>query len=97
MATSELAPDQSAQTAEAGAPAAAHDAVAASSGPVLARVKAVRGQGWDAVEQVAAIIKQHPNDQQQVMHWLQQSRGNDFVQHVLAEIDGKPGKATKVR
>jgi triacylglycerol esterase/lipase EstA (alpha/beta hydrolase family) len=95
MATSELAPEQGAQTAEASAPATAHDPVAASSGAALARVKAVRGQGWDAVEQVAAIIKQNPSDQQQVMHWLQQSRGNDFVQHVVAEIDGKSGKATK--
>jgi triacylglycerol esterase/lipase EstA (alpha/beta hydrolase family) len=29
------------------------------------------------------------------MHWLQQHRGNDFVQHVVAELDGKPSKATR--
>ena len=92
MATSDRASAQDTQATDA---AAASPHAAASTGPALARVQAVRGQGWDAVEQVAAILEQSPGEKSQVMFWLQQHRGNDFVQHVIAELDGKPSKATR--
>jgi triacylglycerol esterase/lipase EstA (alpha/beta hydrolase family) len=93
MATSDRSPQARSEDAPKLAPT---NADTGTQGPALARVQAIRGQGWDAVEQVAAIVKQNPHDQPQIMSWLQQNRGNGFAQHVLAEIDGnKTDKTTR--
>ncbi|HEY3804174.1 MAG TPA: hypothetical protein VGL61_16270 [Kofleriaceae bacterium] len=90
--------DRSSETRSENAPKAAPEgapAAGAAQGPALARVQSIRGQGWDAVEQVAAIVKESPHDQPQIMQWLQQNRGNGFAQHVLGELHGRTSKTTR--
>ncbi len=64
-------------------------------GSGLDRVKAVMSQGWEAVEEVAAISKDYASEWPHIAEWLHKNRGNDFVKHVTAEMSGTRYKATK--
>ena len=97
-------PDHAVQPAQ---PGAEHDPLPAqqhhpAQSPALAMVQQVRAQGWDAIDQIAAVAKQHLGEWPAIAHWLHQNRGNDFVSHVSAKLeapaagpDGKEPKATK--
>jgi hypothetical protein len=68
----------------------AHAAMPAppSGGSALGQVQAVRSAGPEAVSQVAQIATSHPGEWPTIAQWLQQARGNEFVQHVMAKLSG---------
>lgn len=49
----------------------------------LAAVQAIGG-GGDAAAQVVHIVHAHPGERDAILRWLQQHRGNAFVQEVIA-------------
>jgi Uncharacterized alpha/beta hydrolase domain (DUF2235) len=51
-------------------------------------VQAVGGIGPEAVAAVAQIATAHQTEWPTIAHWLQQARGNEFVQHVMARLSG---------
>src|SRR3569623_2049910 len=56
----------------------------------LAAVEALPGAGEPAAHQVAAVLRAHPEERDEVMKWLQQNRGNAFVQlvtHQLGQVE----------
>src|SRR5579862_4206198 len=72
----------------------------AQTGSALAMVQQIRAQGFEAIEHVAKIAKDHIEEWPLIAQWLHQNRGNDFVQHVTTQMQspGAPapaGKATK--
>ncbi|MBP6633918.1 MAG: triacylglycerol lipase [Kofleriaceae bacterium] len=75
----------------AGAPARA-----AGTSPALAQIQAVRSSGWTAVEEIAAIARTARSEWPAIATWLQDHRGNGFVQEVLAELAGTPSKTAKL-
>src|SRR4051812_31809328 len=52
--------------------------------PGLAAVEAIQGQG--AAGQVVKAIHEHPDERDEIMKWLQQHRGNGFVQEVTKHL-----------
>jgi len=54
----------------------------------LTQVQAVRTSGPEAIAHVATIASDHPQEWPGIARWLQQARGNDFVQHVMARLSG---------
>jgi len=58
--------------------------------PGLAAVEAIQGAGEPAAHQVAEVLRAHPEERDEVMKWLQQNRGNAFVQlvtHQLGQVE----------
>ncbi len=98
MATTEQTV-QPAAGEQANAAAGAKQAPAQTS-PALAMVQQIRAQGFEAIEHVAKIAKEHIDEWPVIAHWLHQNRGNDFVQHVTTQMQSPAapapaGKATK--
>ena len=55
-------------------------------GPGLAAVEALQGTGEAAAAAVVKEIHAHPDERDDIMQWLQQSRGNAFVQDVTRHM-----------
>ncbi len=60
----------------------------ATPGAALGRVQAITASNADAVAQVAMIATAHRGEWPSIAGWLQQARGNEFVQHVMARLSG---------
>lgn len=71
------------------------DHVAPAGTGALARVQAVRANGWAAVEEIVAIVRHATTEWPQIASWLHQQRGNGFVQQVTGELSGQPRASTK--
>lgn len=56
------------------------------AGPGLAAVEALQGQGDAAAAAVVKEIHDHPDERDDIMQWLQQHRGNAFVQDVTKHM-----------
>jgi hypothetical protein len=54
--------------------------------PGLAAVQAVTGTGEPAAMQVVGIIRAHSDERDEIVSWLQQNRGNAFVQQVMGKM-----------
>ena len=61
-------------------------AVVKPAGPGLAAIEAMRGQGDAAVNAVVKELHDHPDERDDIMHWLHQHRGNAFVQDVTKHM-----------
>jgi hypothetical protein len=58
--------------------------------PGLAAVEAIQGAGEPAAHQVAEVLRAHSDERDEIMKWLQQNRGNAFVQlvtHQLGQVE----------
>ena len=55
-------------------------------GPGLAAVEAIQGQGDAAAAAVVKELHAHPDERDNIMLWLQQHRGNAFVQDVTKHM-----------
>jgi|GEM_PF-1254029 len=69
-------------------PDANHEAAGAApqAAPGLAAVKAVTATGDPAAMQVVQIIRSHIDERDEIVTWLQQNRGNAFVQQVMGKM-----------
>jgi len=54
--------------------------------PGLAAVERIQGSGEPAAAQVAEVLRAHPDERDEIMKWLQQNRGNAFVQQVTHHL-----------
>lgn len=54
--------------------------------PGLAQVKALKDNGETAVETVVRVIHDHQDEKDDIIGWLQQHRGNAFVQQVTGKL-----------
>lgn len=52
-------------------------------GPGIAAVRALRADGPAGAAQVVRLLRQHPDERDEILAWLQQHRGNAFVQQVM--------------
>jgi hypothetical protein len=67
---------------------AADTAAPAAVGSGMAQVQGLRATGPDAVDHVAQIATKHAPEWPAIAQWLHQSRGNEFVQRVIAKMTG---------
>src|SRR5262249_37634809 len=73
---------------------ASHEAQQPQGGG-LARVQAVRAPGWEAVVEVAGIVRDYMSEWPHIAQWLHKNRGNEFVQHVQGELTNTKQPTTK--